>query len=349
MLFSLDVLLILLNVYFFYKKKRSIIVDIVTGVYIWIVISGYYEGIDIYAYISDYYRLMYTGESQFDGDIGFYLFQYWFTLQGYSYIVFKQFIVFVAVYFMMNGIRKISTNVHLIYAYYLSYQLVLDTIQFRNFIGFAFFMFAIRYLIEEGKYNKFKYLFLISIATCFHSIMILYSLFVFKDNKYIVSTVFYFSIILALITLLNGFQIPLVQEFFSLGHAGDYLSGSATSSFAFLLPIITIISYYIIVRKIQKNNPDNKLIATVVNMDKIVMFSLPLCISSFQWYRLIRNMNIFHYAVISGNNRKDVLISIWLLFLLAFWIYCDWIRFVTIEGVMTVFENNVYINDISTI
>lgn len=340
MLLYIDGVLIMVNMYFALKRKQNIFLEILTGAYIWTVISGYHEGVDIFAYINDYYNLMYNGISMFESDIGYYLLQYYFVSLGVDYITFKQILTFIAVTFMMVSIRKLSTNRCMIYAYYLSYQLVLDTIQFRNFVGFTIFLYGLTVLIHAGENSRMKYLVFIFIATMFHTAMILYSLLVLKEKKVIVNLLFYIFILLTIITVLNGFQIPFVQEMVAFDRASSYMGGGDGSSVAFLLPVITLISYYAIMCFIKKEN-NNKTVESTINMYKLAMFSIPLCCSSFQWYRLIRNINIFSYAIIDNNNTKYI-IGVWMLVLLLLWGYCDFFRFISIDNVMTVFDNNLY-------
>lgn len=336
-------------------KKKSRLLVVVNFFITWIIISGYFSGVDIDNYRYDYFILTYGGKSMFS-DLGYVLLCKLFIGFGIDFFMFKKIVVFICLTLVFYSIKRMNGNILMIMSYYLIYQSVFDAIQFRNFIGFSILMVAYIFLMENTKKSKFIYLTLILLSSLFHSVMIVYCIYLLIDDDKLSiklrNIIIIFSIILTLFTFVNGKSIPLISNFFmSDNNMNIYLSSSG-DSLAFILPI-TILSIFIFFeRYLIKMKRLNNFNTKVFNIDLLTCIFIPLFIVSFQWYRILRNIVVLNEISFSneidklpfGSKLRNNIIIAFLLIIIIFY-YSDVVRFLLVDNYLTVFKNNVFITD----
>ena len=175
-----------------------------------------------------------------------------------------------------------------------------------------------------------------------------YLLFLLKDNKYVYRIAIGISVLFIGATALNNMRVPFIHTFMKWLDMGIDAYVDGISSFAFLLPVFTLI-YYIYIFRFFSNRSDRYEYKVILKIDYISLFAIPFCFMSFQWYRIIRNLNMLNYCEISNLKKvaKKSLMRKYILILsfavMAIWMYAEFIRFVGWDSVMTIFENNIYI------
>lgn len=319
-----------------------------------VLISGYFEGVDIFNYRYDYAQLAAGFRGMFEIDFGYYLLEVFCASKGMDFFTFKKILTFFGLVLFFIGVKKLSFNPCYVFAVYLSYQIVMDTIQFRNFMGFCVFMFALPFLLKDNRKSHIIYAVLIIIAGSFHVVMYWYLIFLLKNNKYVYRIAVAICILFISMTLMNNMKVPfidiVVRYLYSLKNIVSYTGGTSAggSSYAFFLPTVTLI-YYILVFRYFSRKAENSEYRNVLKIDAISLFAVPFCFMAFQWYRIIRNINIYNYCMISNLKRdarkspirKYIVVCSFLV--LSIWMYAEFFRFVGWESVMTVFENNIFV------
>ncbi|GFI44564.1 hypothetical protein IMSAGC018_02245 [Lachnospiraceae bacterium] len=348
MLISYCIGLILINYIASYYGKKPKIIILLNFILMFVLISGYFEGVDIFNYRYSYFRVGSGYDGNFKTDVGYHMLEILFARNGVDFFVFKKVLTFAGLLLFFIGVSRLSYNPCYVYATYLLYQVVMDTIQFRNFLGFCVLMFALPFLFKENKKSHIIYAILIVIAGSFHFVMCWYLLFLLKDNKYVYRIAIGISVLFIGATALNNMRVPFIHTFMKWLDMGIDAYVDGISSFAFLLPVFTLI-YYIYIFRFFSNRSDRYEYKVILKIDYISLFAIPFCFMSFQWYRIIRNLNMLNYCEISNLKKvaKKSLMRKYILILsfavMAIWMYAEFIRFVGWDSVMTIFENNIYI------
>lgn len=365
MLIICDVFLIIVDLVCAYYSKKPRLVIVLNFVFMFVILSGYFEGVDIFNYKYNYAQVAYGSSGIFQSDVGYALLERFCATRGFTFYTFKKICTLLSLIFLFKGIDFLTENPCFVYAGYLLYQIALDTIQFRNFMGCCFFVYALHFLFEDKMKSKIMYIIFILIAASFHTVMILYLLFLIKDAKYILRIGAGVCVFVGALTILNNMRIPFMRQivfvakyFLKTGDFSAYYSLTGPwdgSSYAFVLPIATLVAYIFIYRYFYKKTTDIEYYKIILNIDLVSLFSVPLCLIGFQWYRIVRNLGILNYCGVAEaknrinstsratNNNRRVMVF-FLLVIVFVWMYMDWFRFIGWDNLKTVFENNIYIN-----
>lgn len=355
MFFAIFLFLLVCDLCMGYKGKTSKVLICVNFIYMWVFISGYCEGIDIGNYINDYNTLSTRNYVSVFNDPGYILVIGELAKRGFSFFEFKKVATFVGLFLIYFSIYRMKKwNMMLVLGAYLVYEIFMDTIQYRNFMGLAFLMLGLSFLLENDIKGKICYLVCIIIASSFHSVMIVYLLFLLKDNelifKYFKRVVGGLFILIIFITFINDRTIPflrLILNFFGKTNIIGSGYSKANGSVAFILPLVSLILFIWV---LSRYNRDYKNVSEIYKIDYLAVLFIPVCLMSFQWYRIIRNLNLINYVAISDllekkkENRlaKRNIMAI-LIALLVFWNMSDLIRFIGIDSISTVFTNNYFL------
>lgn len=357
MILAILVILILLNFLLgFYNKKKNTLLFI-NFVFILIFMSGYAEGVDIFAYKYNYELFAEGKEMMFD-DIGYVVLSKLCVNLNLTFWGFKFLATFLALLLLFSGIKRLHVNPHFVLACYMSYQMMTDTIQYRNFLGWCILFFSFPFLFENTRKGNVKYIIGVIISALFHSALLANLLFILIGKKSIIrfmrNTIIFVGVVLSVLTLLNNYRVPFIDiviNMFSLDYVGGYTNEAASGphGVSYLLSIITVIAeitFFGYQFRIYK--PDEKA-KNLFNIDKLSVLFLPLCIMSFQFYRLIRNIKLLSLCGVDwcyqknlrSSNHRRIVLAFCIVFL-GFWIYSDFFRFVTLNNMRTLFDNNIY-------
>lgn len=355
MLFCIWVILIVLDMFFAYIKRESKILILLNLLFIWVLMSGYSRGIDIGNYRNDYITVAFRNYASVFTDPGYSLLVKICALQGLSFFQFKKIVSAIFISILFVGIYRLKVNNMYVLGCYLMYQVVMDSIQYRNFLGMALVVLGFSFLQRNDLKGKMIYGVFIVFASTFHTVMIVYLLYLLKDNKWIKKYYKKLLIVLVLLisimTYLNNRRIPFIENVITLFLRGDTLNIGylqTDSSIAFLLPLLSLIMY-ITLLYIYKKRKKVWILDWVYSIDIISLLFIPFCIMSFQWYRIIRNMNILNYCAIQKecshlrSEKQRINIYACSILIIVFWMYCDFYRFIGLEGTKTIFMNNFFL------
>ena len=236
--------LIILNYILAVRVKRSVHVEFFSYVFI-IFLMGFNTD------CADYKDYLYFYEEQdypITFEIGYTYLADFFSSVGVSFPVFRFFCFLFSSFILLMSIKKIVNNYHLFLFFYLSFSVILDTVQFRNTIGSSFLFASIVTLTSNKKFFSLV-LFLLSVL--FHYSFIVF-LPMFFYNKII--GLFYGrmkipSCILVIISLLIGVSGFLVDSFSLI--VSQYVSEAKTAYVApkmlsLLYLLFPYITYYVI-------------------------------------------------------------------------------------------------------
>ncbi|GKU31642.1 EpsG family protein [Clostridium folliculivorans] len=144
----------------------------------------------------DVYKMSYDSMSSFFNDVGYNSLALVFSYFGVSYQMFLAFFSLIGLLLIANTVFEFSQQPTKVFFLYCIFPFFFDIVQIRNFMAMAIVIYAIRYLIKFNNKNFIKYCLCILIASSFHTVALVYLIFLFvyiKDIK----KLFKVSIILA--------------------------------------------------------------------------------------------------------------------------------------------------------
>lgn len=353
-------LTLIFNIVIALKDKYSKEILIFTFVFLTLFIAGNNSNPDYLSYANEYKLMMTSGNSYFN-DYGFIFLEKFFIQLGFNFNLFRLIITIVCLILIYKGITYYKINIHYIISLYMLYQLIMDTIQFRNFIGMAIVIYSLHFIIERNKNDLLRFFICIIIATTIHSSMCVFiilplSNFLLKKSKYIK----YISFVILILCILCFFQSNIIEIFdyvlkcINKEYLIQYYASGSGKSYAFILPLLSFLGYYIIYaicrrNKDIKNNEEFTLIKHMFIINIISMFFMPLVITSASWYRIIRNLNILNYIFsykcikfVDNKMTKNFLVisSYSIVFL---WSIIELIIWIGIDKVIIMFQNNIFL------
>jgi len=139
--------LVLFNLLFFFQGKRSRIIVILSVFFLLIIMGGNTSCADF-----EDYKLFYEdGNYPFFIEPGYKWFSSLFSNWGYSFVYFRAIYFTVAFLIAFVALKKLISNYHLILFVYLTYMMILDTVQIRNTMAISFLLLGTAFLVESKK------------------------------------------------------------------------------------------------------------------------------------------------------------------------------------------------------
>lgn len=368
--------LLLVNGCFAFWKKHSKIISFTTFLFFWIMFWGNTDNADFTNYINHYNNVLNIKEV--NSEVGYYLITSCFARMGFSYHQFIAIITLICYGLIFSTIKEYTENYNYVFLFYIIHLFIFDIIQIRNFMMMSIFIFAIKYLEKNTFRGSITYFILICIATTIHKTGVVYfiALLIKPNNKNtMIKFLAVFSILLTVITYINGGEIPLISNLLS-----DMLEPTVQSTyltvsvplryllFLFFLQIMNFITVFlsrnifskkyscILEKNINQHSEDKynkinrlekkyKFIDIVFWLNIIAFIFLPLYIESINFYRLMRNLNILNFMVMSicsdsfsSKNIKKIIFNIIALICILSWFMYD-LSF-SFSHFQRVFENN---------
>jgi hypothetical protein len=140
-------------------------------------------------------------------EVGYTLLVNLFAKTGLSYNIFLFFIATIGIILINKTVKLYISNTNAFYIFYAFYPFLLDIVQIRNFIILSILVYSIRYLTENIKYGKSKFVILIFIASLFQMTALVYLPLVLIKNKkqrYLIRIMVIFSIVFSLISIIDS-------------------------------------------------------------------------------------------------------------------------------------------------
>lgn len=193
-----------------FLRKESKIIVLLTIIFLWILMGANTQNPDIYAYQVSYY----SGELD-SLEIGYWLLETIFNNLGFTYQTFRMVICGVGILLMHNTINKITDKKSIFYMLYFIYPFFLDIVQIKNFLAMAIFIYSIRYLKDNNKYDALKYIVCILIASLIQITALIYLPIVFIINKrktVIFKFLFIESVTIVMFVCVNNDLLSLISQ-----------------------------------------------------------------------------------------------------------------------------------------
>lgn len=295
--------LIILNIYFGYKKIRNR-ECIVVSVILMIILMAYNSGgADIITYRAFYNYALNGVDVQFP-EQGYNLVQKIGTLFDMDFYTWRLCVVIVCFLLIKSTLDEFDVNPHIVITFYMSYSFFMDTIQMRNFMAVAIICYSFKYYCRGGIKNSILFTLLIITASLFHKVAIFYLLLLLyknKEMKKINKLVFVVMLLAFVFFAINNSMLSLLANFMSrfMDERGGYII--ARTRFSFIPIVILQLSYYFVSKKIYKMNinmdseHNNNFSRCVYEINNVVIWGFPLLLFSFLFYRIIRNILILNY------------------------------------------------------
>lgn len=330
MTFVLYFTTLIMNLFFGLKKRSNQIVTVVSLLLIYLFMAG--AG-PFYPFIADYHRYIVHYDSAMNNSIfstqqfGYHALMKLGNIAGLPFDIFRLIVMAVCLFMLYKWvIKRYKVNANYIIALYMGYGLIMDSEQFRNWIALTVLLVGLHFLESDRAIDKGKFILILGIATSFHISFIFYMPLIFvngKQRNYKITIFAILSLLIALIIILNGNQIPYQQRIVqAIGdrRVENYLS--STTNFGWIIPaflhatsiVLSFWSRKIIQNKhyyfspnFEANDPlyeEKKLIQNELNIANMIFWIniamtmlFPIYIINVQFYRLMRSLLLITYVI----------------------------------------------------
>lgn len=348
------------------REKVFPFILFLTNIFIWLLITGARDEIDLPSYLVTYDRPFSFEIAGFQ--VAFYSLIDFFRNLSFSFYEFREIFVCCGLVFLYRFISKLTINPHMVYFSYLLYLIFLDYIQFRNFLACSIFYLALVVLILHDNHWKKKYALFVVIASLFHSSFLVYLLLLlipsdkWNESK-VMRCVASFSVVFSIFALFSRNSISFITDLVYLvdvERSARYADKATNFGglYFITLQVLSCALMYFFVR-----NCDNGLInrcivvgnrlidvkkslRIIFYVDLLSLAFCPLVIFSITYYRLLRNLYLLNVIGFSlyGKKNRSALTYIFLLAYIYMWIHIDF-RGVNFQRlVFPLFFSNLYFN-----
>ncbi|ABJ62520.1 EpsG family protein [Leuconostoc mesenteroides] len=114
-----------------------------------------------------YYSSYYSDSGGFE--LGYSYISHWFLIHGFSFLQFKIIVGGIALLLIGYSVQHYIQNISLFVVLWLPFPFLIDVIQFRNFLMFSLVLYSSIYLTRHNLFLKSYGIFLLYMATLFHS------------------------------------------------------------------------------------------------------------------------------------------------------------------------------------
>lgn len=300
----LYILIIAANLIIGFGGKKSKILSFLSYFLIIALMSLNTKGPDIGNYLYDYNANV-SGQVLIP-DKGYNLLRYSFSnFLKVDFFTFHIFVAFICIALIRSTVLYAKANENLVIGLFMSYLFFMDTIQMRNFIAEAIFIFAVRFLFVDKKLNTLKYILSIAIAFLFHKTALIYLILVIcklKHRKPVIKIWFILSIAAFVFFMVSRSSlrglIDLITKLLNLKSSYNFTETRFAS-----IPIVALYFTELLVLVYYRNKIKNRNISSVeikylncvIEIQMLLAISLPLLLLNIIFYRIIRNLMIIKY------------------------------------------------------
>lgn len=284
---------------FLHKKNTAII--ILTVFFLTLLMSLNTNGPDVNNYITEYNKIP-TGKYNYE--IGYTILSVFAYNIGLDFFAFRIIITSICFILILSTCQFFKINLHYAIGFYMCYLFFIDTIQFRNFIVEAILIYSFRYLCVNKKYNAFKYIITIGIATLFHRTAPMFLLLLLSkitQKKLVYDVINCITIILLVFFAVNRSMLKdLINWVLSILNISTGYSSTVTR-FSYIPLVIMYYTENMIIRywtnRYSKACTTNNLLIlkNIYNCRVALSPALILLLINSNYYRFFRNMIFLTY------------------------------------------------------
>lgn len=300
-----------LTVACFGRKSKALIW--VTSLFIILVFVGSRDMADLQNYV---YYLEYN--SDVPREAGQFLFADFTDLcryLGFTFDAYRFLLSFIGMTFYYLLIVKFCPLPNLVYAAYLSYLMIMDDVQIRNFLGCAVFCYSLTFILAHNKHWRCRYLVALTIASLIHASFWVYLIFLFVPNNlskksrgielfglmivaFSVLVLFMRSYLDSFVTLLAIVDKDKAEGYYEIPtqFGGAIYGVIQITSLLGILYIKRVISSskFVCKHNYQKLMFDIQIMHVIYLLDILALICVPTVILSITFNRLIRNLFILN-------------------------------------------------------
>lgn len=300
----------------FFKKSKYLFA--VQTVWMWVLIGGLQGGADYNNYVAMFNMFGQSKPTVIGLESLYTLSCYFSTQLGINFEIYSLITTGVSLLLIISTIIKFTNRPCFVMSLFYFFPMADCAIQRRNFIASAIVIFGIRFLINSGIGNKFKFVLCVVIASGFHSLALIYLLFLVSD--YIsIATVKKFIIPFDIICFLLTPFIPKIaslivneQKMYSYFYdLSNRLSLAKVVAFILWQIINTVIILYFSrlknIASIETHDLKyDKFDGVCVNINILLTMLLPFFYYNSTFFRIYRNIIILNYILVANRQMTTV-------------------------------------------
>lgn len=284
-----------------YNRKFAALMETVLLLLVFLLLTANRTGLDIINYEKAY---LYEHEAFEVKDKLYGILSMAAYQADFSFYMFRAILTFLSGVLAVGTMKKIGTDFSFILLFYLPSMLFVDSMQFRNAVCLALFLWSLRYLLFEEKYAEAKFIICILLIAQMHAVyyfaLILSVFFIKNKRKQIAALLFLFSALLAVVTALNGNQIPFFSVIANLFLSKTDLRGSSyytSGNLGWIVPTVihmmTTLLCVAVNRYADRKHPgltkyQREYLELILVYDLALFVTVPAIMMNLHYYRLVR-------------------------------------------------------------
>jgi hypothetical protein len=285
--------------------SRSKVVFYLTLFYIWILFAGAYGHADYFASEVYYNNCLNTSVGVEDPLSG--ILQKVFFRFGFSYQEFLAITSAVLLLMLATLVRRMTSNIGVVLGLYFISPMSLDVVQYNNFAGMVFALFAFQYLLKERR-SLVKFFIFMGLATgiCSYCVVYFAFLLVFLDIKLLCKIML---VAVPLIAVAPTAVLYIAQRFVNVEKVKVYFSKVNKQETMIALEVIVILCVLLIVL-LAYNAKKGKFVKTygaitskrithILKINIIMLITVALQMYTLESARFYRNVFVLDYIAVS--------------------------------------------------
>lgn len=235
-----------------------------------------------------------------------------------DFFLFKKILISIALYIWLKAQKKYVKNMTYVFALYLASFVFMDSQVMRNFLAMCILMRAVEFLTDiSNKKNIVLFVICVLIAASIHKAFIFYLIFLTvlcKERTQFAKVLFSIGIAITVITIINNNHVPFLNILLAMFSSDDRSEWLKTTTRLGAVPVLVLYIYMLLIIWNFAAKQSFPIVSKKINYVQLVFLLdicmapiLPLVITNLNFYRLIKNIVVMNYGVLSiayQNNKK---------------------------------------------
>jgi len=310
-------------------KRHCRLFSVLLIALLWLLVWGATDNADYRNYKMKYEMISesgYVNEFHVFSEFGFAFLMKIASLMSLNYSGFLFVVSFVALLLIDSTVVRYCKNTNYVYLLYFVFPFFLNAVQIRNFLAMSLLVFSIRYIVDDYKLKKIRFLVLILFASLIHVSFVVYAPLVFitmKKRKTLIGLLVVISISLSAVLVVSGNSLTQLGLFLSdaTGQEKVALWLSTRTRFGFVvswLTQITIFALAVFSRNVWLQSDlgtgkhefsgktifgkEKRFIEVVFWIDLYAFSFFPLYVSASTFDRLLQNLLVLNYVAFASTS-----------------------------------------------
>lgn len=329
MTYVLSIMALASNLLIVLAKRHCRLFSVFLIAILWLLVWGATDNADYRNYEIKYEMISesdYVIEFNVFSEFGFASLMRIASLMSLNYSGFLFIVSFLALLLIDSTVVRYCKNTNYVYLLYFLFPFFLNAVQIRNFLAMSLLVFSIRYIVDDYRLKKIRFLVLILFASLIHISFVAYIplvLVTMKKRKTLIGLIVVISVSLSSVLVISGNSLTQLGFFLTdaTGQEKIALWLNTRTRFGFLISWLTQITIFALAvfsrnawlqRELRTGHSSfsrktvmhkEKRFAEVVFWIDLYAFSFfPLYVSASTFDRLLQNLLVLNYVAFASTS-----------------------------------------------